>query len=330
MRIISSLLFMFCLPVAVTATEKRPSLATQLADHYLKSFAEAVQPVAPQAKQGSRVDVTNIHLSPRTERAVVFNEIFAKSDAYQAQCQEAGKLLNPYVWNDLNLFCGTTTTTPDYHFLSRINKTITVLGEVALASFISAPITNLETLTQRQRLIAFLCQNSQLYHDLRNELKNYRTSEKTMLSLWTETDPLYTKEYVKYLTNLFYTSSPASNKSASLLQTKKIWLRDIWNIYSNYIWYPVMGFLSTEIQYFFFKSEKKSHSDHYKGFGTWIPIYNFFHTKLMICLMKQKKTGNRSLLKISTRSIPLMPFILSIRFTNTIEDMPTTKSMQAF
>ncbi|WP_342265037.1 MutS-related protein [Cardinium endosymbiont of Philonthus spinipes] len=286
MRIISfiSTAFIFCLPVSVEAVDKRPSMAIQVADYYLKSFPEAPEPLtkalfAKKAK-ASDTNITDVHLSPRAARALVFNEVFAESSYYQDQYQQAGKLLNPYAWNDLHLFCGTTTT-PTYHVLSRINKTITVLGEGALASLIAAPIADIEVLTKRQQCIDFLLQNKQLYNDLQSELQRYKSSEKGMLSFWTETDPLYTKEYDKYLTNLFYKPSAAANKSAFLLQRRKILLRDVWNIYTNYIWYPIIiGLPFTEISYLVATKRIAKGKDVPRGlfyaelYWLFIPLYN--------------------------------------------------------
>ncbi|CCM09799.1 Putative uncharacterized protein [Cardinium endosymbiont cEper1 of Encarsia pergandiella] len=287
MRIISYLSFLFCLPTFAIAVEEAPSMATQLADHYLKSFSESVKPF-PKANQikeakASNIDITQIHLSPRAERDVVFNEIFAKSSYYQKRYQQS--LFNPYGWNDLHLFYGTTTA-PDYHFLSRINKTLTVLGEGALASLIGAPIADLESLTKRQQFVALLCQDRPLYNDLKSALQHYQPSEKAMLSFWTETDPLYPKEYDKYLTRLFYTGSAASNKSATALQTKKIWLRDIWNIYSNYIWYPLIGLPIAGIFYQFIPPHT-SRNLFSKLYLNWLPVYNIYHTYIGIQELKQ-------------------------------------------
>lgn len=301
MRIISSIstAFIFCLPVSVEAVDKRPSMAIQVADYYLKSFPEAPEPLtkalfAKKAK-ASDTNITDVHLSPRAVRAVVFNEVFAESSYYQDQYQQAGKLLNPYAWNDLRLFCGTTTT-PTYHVLSRINKTITVLGEGALASLIAAPIADIEVLTKRQRCIDFLLQNKQLYNDLQSELQRYKSSEKGMLSLWTKTDSLYADKYDKYLHRLFYTNSPALNKSADTLQIKKIWLRDIWNIYSNYIWYPlVIGLPFTAL--INVGATTLSAQECYKYiYPLYIPLYNFTHISKIINWMVTSNSKNADLL----------------------------------
>ncbi|MGI2299539.1 MutS-related protein [Candidatus Cardinium hertigii] len=287
MRIISYLSFLFCLPPCAIAIEGSSSMATQLADHYLKSFVESVNPLPKMdpSKQTKRLDttITEIHLSPKTEREIVFNKIFAQSSYYQTRFQQS--LFNPYGWHDLHLFYGTTTA-PGYHFLSRINRTLTVLGEGALASLIGAPIADLEALTKRQEFIGLLCEDRPLYNGLKSALQDYQPSEKAMLSFWTETDPLYAKEYDKYLTRLFYTGSAASNKSATTLQTKKIWLRDIWNIYSNYTWYPLIGLPIAGIVYQFISPD--THKDAFsKLYLNWLPAYNIYHTHEGIKELKQ-------------------------------------------
>lgn len=300
MRIITSLAFALCLSGSVTVSASS-SIATQLANYYLKSFDNEVEKTSSKTDQAkkekaSHTDITAIHLSPRTERNIVFNEIFAKSSYYEDQYKQGNNLLNPYVWNDLHLFCGTTTT-PAYHLLSRINKTITVLGEAALASLIAAPTANLETLRKRQRFIDFLRQKTQLYLDLKSQLQNYKTSEKAMLSFWTATEPLYVKEYDKYLTGLFYTSSAASNKLASVLQVKKLWLRDVWNIYSSFIWYPlIIGPASIGLSYMFANSTDYSFKTLFRrSYPLFLPGYNIYHVSQLKNVDGQGAGGTISL-----------------------------------
>ncbi len=295
MRIISSLVCMLCITATVKAVESSSSMATQLADCYLKSFTEGTPPLPKQDQakktKPSDINITDTHLSPRTERAVVFNQIFAKSNFYNDCYQQASSLLNPYVWNDLHLFCGTTTT-PAYHFFSRINKTITVLGEAALASLLAAPVASMESLSKRQRYIDFFCQNKELSSDIKTQIQDYKSSEKNMLSFWTETDPLYGEAYNKYLTGLFYTKSPASNKLASPLQTRKILLRDIWNIYSKYVWYPlVVGIPTTEIANPVLNITRK---ECYKYvLPVFVPIYNFTRISNIVDWVVQRNNLNK-------------------------------------
>lgn len=286
--IILILSYLLCLHHTATATEAVCSHARQLADNYLSAFgAETEKSICAiqqhktgkSKKRGKIHMATEIHLTPRDERAIVFNAIFAKSNRYQEQYQQRHKVFNPYAWNDLHLFCGTTTT-PNYHFLSCIDKTITVLGEGAFAALISAPIADLTLLTQRQQVVAIFYKDNQITNDLKQELKNYKTIEKAMLSLWSATDPLYTKEYNEYLMRLFYTKNPASNKKAAHLQWKKIVLRDMWDIYASYIRFPLIGAIIGPVTVALNKNSGVTvHGFFEKVWPEFIPIYGIFHVK---------------------------------------------------
>lgn len=300
MRIFFLVLLVYHLLAPVKAVGKPLAIVTKLSEDYLKSFVESAN-ATPNGKQGqvakpSQTNVSQIHLSPRAQREVVFNKIFAKSSYYQ----QMDNVLNRYAWHDLNLFCGTTTA-PGYHLLSRLNKTVTVLGEVALALFISAPTASLSTLKWRQACIRFLHQNNQIYKDLKNALQNYQPSEKRMLSLWAATDPLYTKEYEKYLRKLFYTNAPDRNKSANILQTKKVLLRDVCNIYGNYLWYPlILPLVISEIN--FWISNNCQRSQAYKAiYPGFVPVYNVLRLNNLSQKPNQKSEGFASyLLPISS------------------------------
>ncbi|WP_339043770.1 MutS-related protein [Cardinium endosymbiont of Tipula unca] len=283
MRILKQLTLAFFLPAFIASADTKPTMLTQLAEFYLKSFHDEEKQKKPNKQdndnQATVANVTELHLSPREERVVVFHEVFAKSKIYQDRHQHMGQVLNQYAWNDLHLFRGTTTT-PEYHFLSRINKTITTLGEGALASLISAPIADLHALTQRQQIVRCLYKENQLRNDFQDELQNYKQAEKGMLSFWTETNPLYNKEYDKYLTELFYTGNPLTDTSARSLQIRKLLLRDTWHIYSNYIWYPLLGvavgeLLTVSVNEF---THRMYYSNLYPMF--W-PIYSLVHIRDM-------------------------------------------------
>ncbi|TDG95587.1 MutS-related protein [Cardinium endosymbiont of Culicoides punctatus] len=296
MRILKQLTFAFSLHSFIASADTTAPKLAELADIYLKSFHEEVKKndKPEDHKESFNKNITDVTLSPREERVVVFNEIFAKSNVYQDRHKHIGTVLNQYAWNDLHLFCGTTTT-PDYHFLSRINKTITTLGEISLATFVSAPIANLDELIQRQQIVHYLYRENQVAADLKNQLQNYKKVEKGMLSFWTETDPLYNKEYDKYLTDLFYTQNPISNKSATSLQTRKFWLRDLWNIYSNYIWYPLLGAVSGELVVAFSPKEL-THSFYYKKFyPMFFPGYGLYHISNLNLDFDDNRISNHSI-----------------------------------
>lgn len=290
-RITPLLTLLLCLQGSTSGICATPEVTTQLADHYLQSFIEPIEKQAPpllkpkktKKAKASFTDVTTVNLTPRSERTIVFNEIFAKSNYYGAQYKN--NVLNRYVWKDLHLFYGTTTA-PTHHFFSRINKTITVLGEIALASLISAPIKDLQILTKRQQLLRFFFQEAEVSNNLKNELQAYKASEKAILSLWSETDPLYTKEYNEHLTSLFYYKNPALNKRANRLQWNKIFFRDIWDIYATCLSIPLSGILITESVIAFSKQDKFKEitkeqnvrkKTYEEVFPLFLPIWNFYH-----------------------------------------------------
>ncbi|MDD9139481.1 MAG: hypothetical protein NQ127_00930 [Candidatus Cardinium sp.] len=281
--------------VLLCYSQAADAIAESLADNYLKSFVvgarEEKERAAGHKLAKLDANVTAIDLSPREERRVVFNEIFGTSKRYQACYPALRKALNQYAWNDLHLFCGTTTT-PGYHFLSRINKTITTLGECALASLLAAPTADLATLSKRQQLIALLGQETAISSALRDGLNEYKKSENHLLSFWTATDPLYTKEYDAYLTELFYYKNRViANKQASRLQMRKLWVRDIWNIYLPFIFPPLLGIIGVELQVLF--NPRLTHTKAYKEvWPTYLPIYNYYH-------INQSKGGKKVLHYIS-------------------------------
>ncbi|MDD9139347.1 MAG: hypothetical protein NQ127_00185 [Candidatus Cardinium sp.] len=287
-RFIPFFILLCCTQVVSVAAADSASMAVLLADNYLKSFEEDAKEEKGRAaaQKSAKLDtnVTAIALAPREERAIIFNEIFGTSKRYQACYPALRKVLNQYAWNDLHLFCGTTST-PGYHFLSRINRTLTALGECALASLLAAPTADLSVLSKRQQLIAYLGKETAISSTLKDQLQAYKKAENHLLSFWTETDPLYTKEYAEYLTRLFYYKDRvAVNKQAGSLQMRKFWLRDVWNIYSNFVWFPFVGVVLCEAEVVF--DSKFNHEKAYAYFPYWVPIVNYFHS------YKNYKSGN--------------------------------------
>ncbi|AWN81867.1 MutS-related protein [Candidatus Cardinium hertigii] len=279
-RFIPFFILLCCTQVVSVAAADSSSMAVLLADNYLKSFTEKAKEgkgrLVGQKSAKLDTNVTAVALAPREERLLIFNEIFETSKRYQACYPVSRKVLNQYAWNDLHLFCGTTRT-PGYHFLSRINRTLTALGECALASLLAAPTADLSVLSKRQQLIAYLGKEIAIGSVLKDQLQVYKKSENHLLSFWTETDPLYTKEYAEYLTRLFYYKDRvAVNKQAGSLQGRKFWLRDVWNIYSNFVFYPLLGVAICEANVVF--NSEINHKHAYTDmFPRYVPIWNYFY-----------------------------------------------------
>ena len=224
---------------------EKPSLATDIADHYIPSFytiAQAQQEaiINEAAKEHAVHQARPAKLDVATQRKVIFNQILGKSKQLAFKQNNMEAILNEYAWNDLKLFYGTTTE-PGYHLMSRINKTTTTLGEAALATLLVTPTSDLIILRQRQEIIKTLLANSQEAQKLKNSLEIYKDAEQSMVSFWTNTDPLYSKEYINYMEDKFYAKgNDASNKSAGWLEWKKRFFRDFGGIQYRFLWFATM------------------------------------------------------------------------------------------
>jgi DNA mismatch repair protein MutS len=211
-------------------TEASYQLATHIADAYTKSFSSEGEDAASTVKEHTVHGVRPPRLTEKTSREVVFNCIFKKSKQYALLRQKMTPILNAYAWGDLHLFYGTTST-PGHHLMDRINRTATILGECVLATMLVTPTSNIEELKKRQHTIQTFLDNTAEVAQLKAILCRYQEAEQSVLSLWTPTDSLYTKEYKKYMDSYFYTKNdPRANKNAKWLESKKRFLRDFLGI----------------------------------------------------------------------------------------------------
>lgn len=139
-------------------TQANSSLAHKLANQYLKSFSteESIKTKpnsnALTKKQRKLGYCKPICLSKRHACTTVFTEIFSKSKIYQAQY--LNNIIHEGTWHDLHLFYGTINNL-SHNFISRINKTTTILGECALCSLISAPICDITELKNVK--LSYIC-----------------------------------------------------------------------------------------------------------------------------------------------------------------------------
>ena len=74
----------------------------------------------------------------------------------------------------------------------------------------------------------------------------------------------------------FYTGNIKTDQSASSLQWRKVLKRDIWDIVSNFAFYPILGGIGTGVAACFIKGEGSSKicGDIFSGH---LPVYNIFH-----------------------------------------------------
>ncbi len=220
----------------VQVAKKDYQLATNIADYYIKSFPSEGKDTEVTVKEHAAHEIRPVNLTEKTKREVVFNSLFTKSKNYAWVQQNMAPILNEYAWSDLHLFYGTTSE-PAHHLMSRINRTITALGEGVLATLLVTPTSNLEKLRERQHVIQTFLDNTTEVDQLKTSLHRYQEAEQSVLSLWTPTDPLYTKEYRKYMDDYFYTrNDEKANKNAVWLEFKKRFFRDFWGIQFRFLW----------------------------------------------------------------------------------------------
>ncbi len=217
-----------------SSSENYRTLATDIAERYTRSFPSENKVKEKPEKEEKIHEVRPPHLAEKVKREVVFNSIFSKSVNYTLQQQKMDSILNEYSWGDLKLFYGTSST-PSFHLMSRINRTQTILGEGALATMLVTPTSNIEELKNRQHIIQAFLDSPEEVTQLKSTLQNYRVVEESLLSFWTLSDPLYTKEYQKYMNSYFYSKSTKANKSANKLEFNKRFFRDFLGIQFRFI-----------------------------------------------------------------------------------------------
>lgn len=85
--------------------------------------------------------------------------------------------LSPYEQRDLQLF---STYQQEPGLLNAIDHTRTNIGKEYLKNQLAAPLTNVQSLLERQNGILFLLEHEEIYQDLRNELTGFAIYESTL------------------------------------------------------------------------------------------------------------------------------------------------------
>ncbi|WP_342265123.1 MutS-related protein [Cardinium endosymbiont of Philonthus spinipes] len=252
------------------------SVTAKISRNYLRSFpivSLASTLPSSKVKQKAILQTDKIKLAQSTQRKVVLRTIFSDVDANVAA--ESKGILNDNVWTDLMLFCGGSTN-PAHHFLSRINRTTTVLGECALATLLVTPTSDITTLSNRQRTLQVLLEDPACLAALKQSLEAYRNVEQSLLSLWTYTDPLYTHAYRDYMAKRFLSTNPTTNKIANKLNMR-IFFRNLLDIYGEFVALPLVGLFWCEASHWMTCISKGgwmegNRRDTYAPFPFFVPI----------------------------------------------------------
>ena len=157
--IIGSLQVTYAFAEDTTTIQKNENIATAVARHYLESFSNNTPTKEKKlaTKKNQIRQKKAISLNEFTQRAIVLNALLAKGSKL-AHLQQQPLILNHAAWDDLKLFYGTTSQ-PNYHLMSRINKTVTTLGECVLATMLVTPTHDIQVLQQRQHIIKMMGDN---------------------------------------------------------------------------------------------------------------------------------------------------------------------------
>jgi DNA mismatch repair protein MutS len=261
-------------------TNKQYKLATAVADYYIRSFSSQLEEQkdaisAEIRKEPAAHEARPAKLDVATIRKVIFNNILVKSNGLLAVQEGMEPILNEYAWDDLKLFYGTTTE-PGYHLMSRINKTTTVLGEAALATLLVTPTSDIQLLQERQYILKAFLNDFEQVKRLTTQLKIYQNAEQGVVSFWTATDPLYSKDYKNYMEDKFYSKNDVvANKSAGWLEFKKRLFRDFGNIQLEFLW-PLVHIGAVELVVLT-APEGIKHSAR-EGHPIFAPFYTYYHT----------------------------------------------------
>ncbi|MCP3659806.1 MAG: hypothetical protein GY830_05625 [Bacteroidetes bacterium] len=273
-KLLLSTLFLF----NAKADVEKYNLATDVADHYIKSFTikKDDEEIGPEKTELKSYQTGKIEIDEATKRKVSLAKILGTSKQHEELQKNMDKILNSYSWDDLKLFYGTTSN-PGYHLISKINKTITNIGESVLATMIVTPSSNINFLKERQKIIQTFIAKSEESKKLRKSLQKYKDSEDSILSFWTKREPLYSKEYNDYMNKKFYYANKKTNKSAGSLQFSKLFFRDWWDIFSGPL-FPLELFLGFN----FFAGIGGMADDTKKMFNqdilpVFYPFYNIYH-----------------------------------------------------
>ncbi len=140
-----------------------------------------------------------------------------------------------------------TPSTPSYHLLSRLNKTLLSTGEALLATMLVCPTSNIFELRHRQNITKKFLKNQKETEEIISLIKNFKKSENSLLSFWTKREPLYSEDYIRYMNSKFYSkTNDKFNKSAGRLDSYKRFFRDFVSIQLNFIW-PTFLYATPEI-----------------------------------------------------------------------------------
>lgn len=147
--------------------------------------------------------------------------VFKMYDSLAANsCQVKCALYDTITMQDLQLLAGKKEKDP--YVAELIDRTKTELGKVFLYGLVSAPITNIAVLQQRQSIIKTILKNEDLFSELNSVYTQLAQAENLMLSLWAQ-DGFLSSTKRHYFTIPYFSSiNDRLNRSSLALELRSL------------------------------------------------------------------------------------------------------------
>ena len=134
-------------------------------------------------------DDSGEHYSPRKQTEVLLsllNTLPEHTGNYSGN-HTGNTVLTPYAVRDLKLLSGTALH-PQHSLLHQLGPTVTVAGEIMLASQLLAPTTDISLLQQRQQALQYLVDHPALCQELEQSLNAIAGDEENLIALLNPSD----------------------------------------------------------------------------------------------------------------------------------------------
>lgn len=191
---------------------------------YLSSFGispvkQEVVPVVTKKGEKPKPRFEMPAFGDRERREIIFKML----SQHEGTVIDSPELLT--LVKDLELFVGQGEDVSG-HIFNKVNNTVTVFGEIALAHMLANPTTDMALLQKRQALIKELISNQELFNQVEAQLVRAKNAENGFLSFWKEEDQP-TREYLDsfYFNKLNLNGNPASLEALTrLADINTVWL----------------------------------------------------------------------------------------------------------
>ena len=226
-----------------TICSKSYSESVDYSDSYIASFKKQSKEeilkerkkITKKNKNKDKKYFDTKFIDTKTKHVLVLNNMINDNNIYK---QKYVDVYNKYLSSDLKLFLGTNEN-PQYTLLNRINRTSTVIGEVNLFKILSNPTNDIKELKKRQDVTKILIDEENIFNKIDKLLDAYKNIENSIISFWSDKDPLLDLNTTEYMRDLFLFSDENKN-TPTKIELYKIFRRDILGIWFPLCWYPVL------------------------------------------------------------------------------------------